>query len=147
MTSHDNVTDIVERLSYLHVWPQSIGSTYADTVTARQIERLYDVGNVATEAAEEIISLRKQLENARSEALEEAATLADEWRAENKQSALDAKKQGNHQFSAELETAAKECNALQAAIRKLKGQPDNKPSGIPVDSPTSIQHDKSGYTP
>ena len=72
MTSHDNVTDIVERLSYLHVWPQSIGSTYADTLTPRQIERLYDVGNVATEAAEEIISLRKQLENAR-EALEPSA--------------------------------------------------------------------------
>ena len=126
--THDNATDIVERLNNELGW--GIGPAM-----------------LCQEAAQVITTLRKQLENARSEALEEAATLADEWRAENKQSALDAKKQGNHQFSAELETAATECNALQAAIRKLKGKPDNKPSGIPVDSPTSIQHDKSGYTP
>ena len=100
--THDNVTDIVERLNNELGW--GIGPAM-----------------LCQEAAQVITTLRKQLENARSEALEEAATLADEWRAENKQSALDAKKQGNHQFSAELETAATECNAIAGAIRELKG--------------------------
>ena len=39
------------------------------------------------------------------------------------------------------------CRSILNAIRALKGHPVNLPSGIAVDSPTSIQHDKSGYTP
>lgn len=65
MTSHDNVTDIVERLGWHHEHP----------VTGALVLRNHD----GPEAADTIATLRKQLENARSEALEEAAKVCDEW--------------------------------------------------------------------
>ena len=75
------IGDIVERLNCLHVWPQSIASTYADTLTPRQIERLYDVGNVATEAASTIATLRKQLaaQDRLVEALESAEVILSRY--------------------------------------------------------------------
>ena len=43
---------LIERLRALHVWPQSVADTYADTLTPRQIKQLYEVGFVAHEAAD-----------------------------------------------------------------------------------------------
>lgn len=63
--THDNVTDIVERLNCLHVWPQFVADEHADVILPRQSKGLYDVGHVAHEAADTIATLRKQLENAR----------------------------------------------------------------------------------
>lgn len=45
---------LVEELRALHVWPQSIADHHADVLTSRQIEKLYEVGNVAHRAADEI---------------------------------------------------------------------------------------------
>lgn len=98
--------DIVERLGYLHVWPQSIADTHADTLTPRQIERLYDVGNVAADAADTIASLRKQLENARSEALEEAAKVAE-----------------SHSRMMHILDHTDSAKMIGSKIRALKGQP------------------------
>jgi len=56
MTSHDNVTDIVERLGWHHEHP----------VTGALVLRNHD----GPEAASTIATLRKQLENAREEAKE-----------------------------------------------------------------------------
>jgi len=53
------------------------------------------------------------------EGLEMAAKVAEEWRDENKQSAAEARKQGNRQFASELDGAATECNAIAGAIRAL----------------------------
>ena len=100
--THDNVTDIVERLNNELGW--GIGPAM-----------------LCQEAAQVITTLRKQLENAR-EALIQADLTIRSFK-------------GTDQSDVEFIREA------------LKGQPDNKPSGIPVDSPTSIQHDKSGYTP
>ena len=54
--------DIVERLRALHVWPQSTADTYPDTLGPRRIKALYEVGEVAHEAAAEIETLRAALE-------------------------------------------------------------------------------------
>ena len=70
LTSHDNVTDIVERLRALHVWPQFVADEHADVILPRQLKALYDVGHVAHEAADTIATLRKQLENAREVIIE-----------------------------------------------------------------------------
>jgi len=56
--------DLIELLDALHVWPQSVASEYADVLTRRQIEKLYAIGYVATEAAAEIRSLREQVAQA-----------------------------------------------------------------------------------
>lgn len=55
------MVELVERLDALHVWPQSIADTYADILTPRQIEKLYEVGAVATEAAARIASLEAEV--------------------------------------------------------------------------------------
>ena len=70
MTSHDNVTDIVERLRAL-----------TKTRNGRGLDpSQYHLTNPdGPEAADTIATLHKQLENARSEALEEAACIADSW--------------------------------------------------------------------
>ena len=59
------MTDIVEKLQALHVWPQFVADTHADVISKRQGQGLYDVGNVATEATDLIVELRRQLANAR----------------------------------------------------------------------------------
>ncbi len=43
--------ETIERLKALHVWPQFVADTYADTLSPRQITGLYSVGTVAHEAA------------------------------------------------------------------------------------------------
>lgn len=43
--------ELIERLRALHVWPQFVADTYADTLLPRQITGLYSVGAVAHEAA------------------------------------------------------------------------------------------------
>lgn len=48
---------IVERLQALHVWPQFVADAHADVISPRQGQGLYDVGNVATEAADTITDL------------------------------------------------------------------------------------------
>ena len=111
--THDNVTDIVERL----VAEKYESDEHGIWAIPRNPE--------GREAAQVIATLRKQLENAR-EALRHIKIEAE-------------REQGHWQH-------LKRVIAVHAA-EALKGQPDNKPSGIPVDSPTSIQHDKSGYTP
>ena len=50
--------DIVERLRALHVWPQSTADTYPDTLGPRRIKALYEVGEVAHEAADTIERLQ-----------------------------------------------------------------------------------------
>ncbi|MES2782993.1 MAG: hypothetical protein V4657_09370 [Pseudomonadota bacterium] len=52
---------IVERLRALHVWPQFVADTHADVILPRQAQGLYDVGNVATEAADTIDELLEAL--------------------------------------------------------------------------------------
>lgn len=66
MTEPNDVQDIVEQLQALHVWPQSTADTYADTLGPRRIRALYEVGNVAHEAADEIERLRAALQQSRS---------------------------------------------------------------------------------
>ena len=50
-TKPSDVDGLEAELDALHVWPQSVADTYADTLTPRQIEKLYAVGDVATRAA------------------------------------------------------------------------------------------------
>ena len=59
------MTDIVEKLQALHVWPQFVADTHADVISKRQGQGLYDVGNVATEATIVIAEQRKQIAEAR----------------------------------------------------------------------------------
>lgn len=54
-------SDIVQRLEAIHVWPQSVADHHADILTPRQIEKLYAVGQVGTEAAAEIARLTEAL--------------------------------------------------------------------------------------
>jgi len=61
--------DLPERLECLYVWPQSIADNHADILTPRQIEKLYEVGNVAERAAAEIRALRAKLAEAEGEQL------------------------------------------------------------------------------
>lgn len=65
------MTDLVERLDCLHVWPQSVADHYADTLTPRQIKELYAVGDVATAAKSRIEQLEAAL--TKSEALQDLA--------------------------------------------------------------------------
>ena len=128
MTSHDNVTDIVERPNNELGW--GIGPAM-----------------LCQEAAQVIATLRKQLENAR-EALEPSAATKYCYSGEFKQN-ITLRDEDGEEYSYPVTIEWTTIKEIMAAInaRALKGQPDNKPSGIPVDSPTSIQHDKSGYTP
>ena len=64
--------DLVDELSALYVWPQSVADEHADTLTPRQIEKLYAVGNVAERAATLITDLRAQLAAAQAECEEQA---------------------------------------------------------------------------
>lgn len=72
----DNVTDIVERLRALHVWPQFVADEHADVILPRQSRGLYDVGHVAHEAANEIETLRDVLRKVRECALFSENTFA-----------------------------------------------------------------------
>lgn len=54
-------SDIVQRLEALHVWPQFVADHHADILTPRQIENLYAVGQVSTEAAAELTRLTEAL--------------------------------------------------------------------------------------
>lgn len=47
---------LVEQLDCLHVWPQSVASHHVDVLTPRQIEELYAIGGVATDAVTRIRS-------------------------------------------------------------------------------------------
>lgn len=96
--THDNVTDIVERL---RSYPAGDGDTLAAGYVCMMME----------DAANEIISLRKQLENARSEALEEAAVMVG---------AYSDTQCGEGMVISAMRDAAK---AFATAIRALKGQP------------------------
>lgn len=53
--------DIVEELTALYVWPQSVADHHADILTPRQIEMLYAVGNVAERAAATIAALQAEV--------------------------------------------------------------------------------------
>lgn len=64
--------DLVERLRALYVWPQSIADHYADTLTPRQIEKLYEVGNVAEQAAARITELETSLAEAMATRVDKA---------------------------------------------------------------------------
>lgn len=44
------MTTLADKLGALHVWPQHVADNYADTLTRKEIEKLYEVGNVAEEA-------------------------------------------------------------------------------------------------
>ena len=70
MTSHDNVTDIVARLR------EMAPSRPPDLIWGERSTR--DLSNDIREAADTIEALLKQLENARDDALEEAANVADD---------------------------------------------------------------------
>lgn len=52
-----DVAKLVERLRALHVWPQFVADTYADTLLPRQIKGLYEVGETSHEAADTITRL------------------------------------------------------------------------------------------
>ena len=67
------MSDLIERLNALHVWPQIVADNHADILTPRQIKHLYEVGAVATEAADRIEALTDQLAEAQS-ALQTAMT-------------------------------------------------------------------------
>lgn len=69
------MTDLVERLDCLHVWPQSVADHYADTLTPRQIKELYAVGDVATAAKDCIEQLKAEI--ARKDALMEKVAQAE----------------------------------------------------------------------
>jgi hypothetical protein len=51
--------------------------------------------------------------------LEAAAGIVEQWRDKNKASAAKARSQGNRGFSAELDTATVECNAIAKELRAL----------------------------
>lgn len=53
--------DLKARLDALHVWPQAVADAYAAELTPRQIDKLYAVGKVATEAADRIATLEAAL--------------------------------------------------------------------------------------
>ena len=55
--------DLKARLDALHVWPQAVADAYAAELTPRQIDKLYAVGKVATEAADRIATLEAALIN------------------------------------------------------------------------------------
>lgn len=57
--------DLIERLEALHVWPQFVADDHADILSPRQSAGLYEVGNVAHEAAS-----AGRADNARIAALE-----------------------------------------------------------------------------
>lgn len=61
------MTDLVERLDCLHVWPQSVADHYTDTLSPRQIKELYAIGEVATEAKSRIEALSTENEKLREE--------------------------------------------------------------------------------
>jgi len=63
--------DLVERLQSLYVWPQSVADHHADTLTPRQIEKLYEVGNVAEQAAARIQALETSLAEAEGRVIAE----------------------------------------------------------------------------
>lgn len=67
----DETRALIERLRALHVWPQSVADTYADTLTPRQIKQLYEVGFVAHEAADALQALAERVK-----ALEEGLAVA-----------------------------------------------------------------------
>ena len=60
---------LIERLNCLYVWPQSIADTHADILTPRQIEKLYEVGNVSEQAVAALTEAEAKLAMAR-EAIE-----------------------------------------------------------------------------
>ena len=66
--------DLVERLQSLYVWPQSVADHHADVLTPRQIEKLYEVGNVAEQAIARIQALETSL--AEAEGRVKALTIA-----------------------------------------------------------------------
>lgn len=68
------MSDFVEKLRSLHVWPQATADTWPDIILPRHIDGLYAVGAVAHEAAARI----EQLEAALREA-DKALVAADEF--------------------------------------------------------------------
>jgi methyl-accepting chemotaxis protein len=58
----DEAKALVERLRALHVWPQAVADGYADLLTPRQIEKLYEVGRVSHEAADLIETQAREIE-------------------------------------------------------------------------------------
>jgi uncharacterized small protein (DUF1192 family) len=65
---------LVEALTALYVWPQSIADHYADTLSPRQIEKLYEVGNVAERAAARITALSAEVERLKALLIESEAS-------------------------------------------------------------------------
>ena len=63
----DRVEAVIDELSALHVWPQSVADHHADILSPRQIKALYEVGNVATRAEQAIRDLRTRAEQAEAE--------------------------------------------------------------------------------
>ena len=85
MTSHDNVTDIVPRATA--EWE---GIHFTDCEV--EVEQYEWARKYARPLLTEVATLRKQLENARSEALEEAAKVVDQCNREGPYNAIGAAK-------------------------------------------------------
>ena len=58
----DEAKALVDELLALYVWPQSVADNYADLLTPRQIEKLYEVGRVSHEAADLIETQAREIE-------------------------------------------------------------------------------------
>lgn len=100
--THDNVTDIVER------GPEA----FSRAIVHLQKELQQSLDDAAT--------LRKQLENARSEALEEAEMAVRNLEREHEKQAESAEYADHRQQNWNYATGA---NLAANAIRALKGQP------------------------
>ena len=61
----DEAKALVERLRVLHVWPQAVADGHADLLTARQIEKLCEVGRVSHEAADLIETQAREIKRLR----------------------------------------------------------------------------------
>lgn len=61
----DEAKALVDGLRALHVWPQAVADGYADLLTPRQIEKLYEVGRVSHEAADQIETQAREIERLR----------------------------------------------------------------------------------
>ncbi|OGT55457.1 MAG: hypothetical protein A3E01_09100 [Gammaproteobacteria bacterium RIFCSPHIGHO2_12_FULL_63_22] len=63
--THEEIAALLKDIDILHVWPQSIADHHADTLAPRQIEKLYEVGVVATLATTALRQLVAENEGVR----------------------------------------------------------------------------------
>jgi len=66
MTDQPEPAALVDELSALHVWPQSVACEHADILTPRQIEKLYEVGKVADRAKAALATAIRERDAARA---------------------------------------------------------------------------------